>query len=221
MMPRLIRVAILSMVLSLPTPQLVGEEKVKETSFYPLQVGTTWHYRRGESKFTVRVVKHEKVGDVPCALLESKCDGKVGGREHLAVKDNGIYRYDVSSLFKSDKPRLKTKEGEVFHTQTLKPPMLVLKLPPKKGDDWKIVSQGEVEVFRGSFKVDEEQEIVVPAGKFKAFRVVARDVEGTALSPAPVITSFYAEGVGMVKQLIEIGDAKTEIVLEKFEAAGK
>ncbi len=220
-MPRLIRVAILSIVLCVPTPHSTGQEKLKETPFYPLQVGTTWHYRLGESKITVRVVKHEKVGDVLCALLESKREGKVGGREHLAVKDQGVYRYDVSSFFNSDTPRLKTKAGEEFRTETLKPPMLVLKLPPKIGDVWKVASQGEVEVFRGNFKVDEEQEITVPAGKFKAFRVIGQDVEGTALKPAPVITTYYAQGVGMVKQLIDIGDAKAEIVLEKFEAAGK
>ncbi|MHB1423684.1 MAG: hypothetical protein ACYC3I_10920 [Gemmataceae bacterium] len=183
-----------------------AQDKLKETSYYPLQVGATWHYRAGAGKFTMRVARHEKVGDTLCALLETKRDGKVVGSEHLAVTADGVYRHDL------------TAAGAKSVTQTLKPPMLLLKLPPKKGDGWKIDSKGDGKNFRGGFQVS-EQEITVPAGKYKTFRVASQDLEVNALKPS--ITTFFAEGVGMVKQIIEVGDAKVEIELDKYEAGGK
>jgi len=191
--------------------ELAAQDKLKETPFYPLQVGAVWHYRAGDGKFTIRVVKHEKVGDTLCALLETKRDGKVVGSEHLAVAADGVYRHDLTvALPKSDASPA---------TQRMKPPILVLKLPPKKGDAWKVDSKSDGKTFRGAFRV-EEQEITVPAGKYKTFRVRSQDLEVNALKAT--ITTHFAEGVGMVKQVIEIGDARAAVIeLEKFEAGGK
>ena len=186
--------------------ELAAQEKLKETPYFPVQVGTTWHYRAGDSKFTIRVERHEKVGDILCALLETKRGGKVVGSEHVAVTDEGVYRHDLMAT------------GEKRVAQMLKPPMLILKLPPHKGDSWKVDSKGDGKTFRGGFQVD-EQEITVPAGTYKTLRVASQDLEVNSLKPS--ITTFFAEGVGMVKQIVEVGDAKVEIELEKFEAGRK
>lgn len=215
-MPRLICVVFVGPLLVLMTAQLAAQEKLKETPYYPLQVGTTWHYRSGDATFTMRVVKHEKVGETLCALVESKRGDKVVGSEHLAVNAEGVYRYDLTSIPPKSEEKEKTAAQTV--TETPKPPLLVLKLPPQKGDHWKIDSKSGGKVFRGAFKVEEE-EVTVPAGKYKAFRVVGQDLEINALKPK--ITTYYAEGVGMVKQAIEINGAKAEIVLEKFEVGKK
>ncbi len=196
-----------------------AQDKLKETPYYPLQVGTTWHYRSGDSKFTIRVARHEKVGDTLCALLETKRDGKLVGSEHLAVAADGVYRHDLTYPQLQSHPNDKTKSTKVPVSQRLKPPILVLKLPPKQGDSWKVDSKGDGTIFRGGFQAA-QQEITVNAGTYKkAFRVVSRDLEINSLKPT--ITTFFAEGVGMVKQIIEMGDAKIEIELEKFEAGGK
>jgi hypothetical protein len=196
-----------------------AQDKLKETPYYPLQVGTTWHYRSGDSKFTIRVARHEKVGDALCALLETKRDGKVVGSEHLAVAADGVYRHDLTYPQLQSHPNDKTKSTKVPVSQRLNPPILVLKLPPKQGDSWKVDSKGDGTIIRGGFQAA-EQEITVNAGTYKkAFRVVSRDLEINSLKPT--ITTFFAEGVGMVKQIIEMGDAKIEIELEKFEAGGK
>jgi hypothetical protein len=200
------------------TAELAAQDKLKETPYYPLQVGTTWHYRSGDSKFTVRVARHEKVGDTLCALLETTRDGKVVGAEHLAVAADGVYRHDLISMQRQADPNDKAKQVERAVPQPLKPSMLVLKLPPKKDDSWKVDSKGDGKTFRGSFVVD-EQEIKVRDKTYKTFRVRSQDLEVNALKAA--ITTHFAEGVGMVKQIIEIGDAKVEIELEKFEAGGK
>lgn len=209
----------LMFALFIAATQSAAQDKLKEAPFYPLQVGTTWHYRAGDSKFTIRVARHEKVGATLCALLETKRDGKVVGSEHLAVTGDGVYRHDLTSPRLQSHANDKAKSAKVLVSQTLKPPILILKLPPKQGDSWKVDSKGDGTTFRGSFQVS-EQEIKVPAGTYKkAFRVVSQDLEVNSLKPT--ITTFFAEGVGMVKQTIEMGEAKIEIELEKFEAGGK
>ena len=205
-MKLLMRILFGCLPLFIAVNELPAQEKLKATPYYPLQVGTTWHYRAGESKFTIRVVRHERVGDTLCALLETTRDGKVVGSEHLSVTDDGIYRHSLSMQAKNPVQR------------TLKPPLLIMKFPPKKGDSWKVDSKGDGKAFRGSFLVG-EQEITVPAGTFKTFRVASQDFEVNSLRPS--ITTFFADGVGMVKQIIEVDDSKVEIELEKFEAGRK
>lgn len=217
-MNRLMRLLLACLLLSLAAAEVTAQEKLKETPYYPLKVGTTWHYRAGDSKFSIRVARHEKVGETLCALLETIRDGKVVGSEHLAVSGDGVYRHDLTSpQFQSD-PNDKAKKAKLSVKQMLKPPILILKLPPKNGDSWKIDSKGDGKSFRGSFEVA-EQEITVPAGTYKTFRVASQDLEVNSLKPN--ITTYFAQGVGMVKQIIEMGNDKIEIELEKFKAGSK
>jgi len=178
--------------------------KLTRTPYYPLQVGTIWHYKSGDAKFTIRVVRHEKVGEVLCARLEVNRDGKVVASQHLTVTADGVYSHDLTEQ----------SSGKVV-TQTPKPPLCVLKLPPKKGDTWKVDSKGDGKIFRGAFTIG-EQKIKVAAGDYETVRVTSQDLEVNALKPT--ITTYYARGVGMVKQVIQVGDATTEIELEKFES---
>jgi O-succinylbenzoate synthase len=215
-MKRLLRVLFIFVPFSIGAAELAAQDKLKETPYYPLKVGTTWHYRAGDSKFTIRVVRHEKVGEVLCALLETKRDGKVVGSEHLAVTADGVYRYDLT--YQRAGSRSDEKKSAAYVSGSFRPPMLILKLPPKKGDSWKVDSKSDGQNFRGSFQVG-AQEITVPAGVYKTFRVASQDLEVNALKPT--ITTFFAEGVGMVKQIISVGEAKIEIELEKLELGGK
>src|SRR2546423_13590341 len=52
-----------------------ADEKVGESPYYPTKVGTTWNYRLGEMKATVKVVKHEMKGGHMCALVETTING--------------------------------------------------------------------------------------------------------------------------------------------------
>ncbi len=213
-MKRLISMLLLCPLLLLTGGILPAQDKIVPTPYYPLPVGATWHYRSGESKFTIRVSKHEKVGDVLCARLEVTRDGKVIAWQHLAATADGVYRYDLGYRLPQPDP----KGGQAVE-QTVedkpKPPILVLKLPPKKGDGWKVDSKSDGKTFRGAFRID-EQEVKVPAGAYKAVRVSSQDLEVNGLKPT--ITTYYAEGVGMVKQVIQEGNVTVEIELEKFDA---
>jgi hypothetical protein len=217
-MNRLLRVLFICPLLFGAIDGLAAQDKLQETPYYPLHVGTTWHYRAGESKFLIRVSKHEKVGETLCALLEAVRDDKVVGSQHLAVTAEGVYCHDLSFPVPPGEGK-DDKAAEQTMKLTPKPPLLVLKLPLKKGDTWKIDSNSsDGRAFRGSFKV-EPQEVKVPAGTYKTFRVTSQDLEVNSLKTT--ITADYAEGVGMVRQVIESGNAKAEIELEKFEAGKK
>src|SRR6185312_1005861 len=134
-----------------------------------------------------------------CARLEVTRDGKVIAWQHLSVTADGVYRHDLTDQH----------TGSAV-TQTPKPPILVLKLPPKSGDTWKVDSKADGKTFRGAFKID-EQEIKVPAGSYKCVRVTSQDLEINGLKP--IITTYFASGAGMVKQIIQEGDSKIEIEL--------
>jgi hypothetical protein len=195
-------------------PALHGQDKLPESAYYPVQVGTTWHYKVGEGKFSTRVTKHEKVGDVLTARLETSKDGKVIAVEHVGVGAEGVVRHDIED-----------NSGQQALRETLVPPILILKVPPKSGETWKVDSKGQVpasvqggvggpRVYRGTFKLGEE-EVKVPAGTYKAVRVASQDLEANGLKPT--VTTYYAEGVGMVKQVIQEGEVKIITELEKFE----
>jgi hypothetical protein len=189
-----------------------AQDKMPETPYYPLQVGTTWHYKVNGSPFRWRVSKHEKVGDVLCARVEMTVGDRVVGWQHLAITADGVYRHDLAYR----PPTTPDQKGGETVTETPKPPVLLLRLPPKAGETFKVDSKAEGKPFRGAFKMG-EAEVKVPAGSYKVVTVTSQDLEANGLKP--VITSYYASGVGLVKQVIEEGGVKVETELEKFEPA--
>lgn len=168
--------------------------------YYPMQVGATWSYKTGDSKFSVKVTTHEKIGTTMCARLETVQDGKVVGSEDVFAKDDGVYRLAL--------------DGKV-----IEPAVHILKLPPKPGDAWVVDSKAEgktgTERLQGTFKTGGE-EVTVPAGKYTAVTVACDDLDANGAKYS--FTTDYVKDVGMVKQVIEAGGLKTVIELEKYEA---
>ncbi|HZT83377.1 MAG TPA: hypothetical protein VFA26_24315, partial [Gemmataceae bacterium] len=114
----------------------------------------------------------------------------------VAARADGLYRY--------------TDQG-----QQAQPPLLFLKLPPKKGGAWKFDFKLGGQQVKGGLVLDEE-EVTVPAGKYKAVVVETKDAEGPA-TLKPQAKWWYAPGVGLVKQQMKVGDAEATFELEKFE----
>jgi hypothetical protein len=84
---------------------------------------------------------------------------------------------------------------------------LWIKLPPKKGEAW----EDAKEKVKGA--VEDEEEVEVPAGKFKTWRVKV----GT---PAFELTLWLAKGVGEVKRSIKLGERTMTLSLKAFRAGG-
>lgn len=175
------------------------DDKITESSYCPLQVGNTWKYKFGENFVTYKVAGHEKVGGVLCAKVEMILDKKPTSYEHLAVTKEGLCRFS-------------------FEGKELKPPVCFLKLPPKKGATWKVDSKGGSETLKGSFKAG-EAEVKVPAGTYKAVSVASQDLEAGSVKPN--VTYYFAENVGLVKEVIQLKDQKIILELVSFEAGKK
>jgi hypothetical protein len=111
-----------------------------------------------------------------------------------------------------------TKEGvyrNTFEGKEAMPPVLFLKLPPKKDETWKVDSKVGGESVKGTFKNNGEETVKVTAGEYKAWVVTSQDLEANGVKMS--VTYYFAEKVGMVKQLVEVSGQKIVIELEKYE----
>jgi hypothetical protein len=193
-------------LLALGTTLTAGraEDRLTDSPWYPLAVGTTWTYKAGPEHYEMRVSKHEKVGNTLTARVEMVKNGKVTAVEHIGLTDKGVCRFDLA-LMKGDEPQ----------TETPVPPVLLIKVAPKKGDTFTVDSNSGNKTYKGTFKIDEES-VTVPANTYKSMRVTSKDLQADGLNPT--VSSWYAEGVGMVKQVISEGGQTITIELEKFTA---
>lgn len=182
---------------------LVGSLRAQPTSspFFPTPLGAAWNYRLGEKKLSIRVAAHEKVGPLVCAKLETVQNGAAIAVQQVTQTAAGIVRV--------------SHDGE----QVL-PPVLFLKLPTVKGQSWevdsKIDSPSGTDLIKGKF-VAEEDDVKVPAGEFKKSIRVKADL--TINGKSVTLTSWYAEKVGMVRQIIAIDGQDYLLELDKFVEA--
>jgi hypothetical protein len=197
-MNRFIRCLVpLMLVVLAGSPARSGEKAARD--FYPLKEGTTWHYKVGENRFTLKAGKTEKVGKADAVRVELILLGKNTSFEHVGVTSEGVVRYS-------------------FEGKKADPPVLFLKLPAKKGQTWKVESKIDGQLMKGTFTEGEEK-VKVPAGDYNAITVTGKDMEvnGVKLN----VTYYFAEKVGMVKQVLEMGGQKVIIELEKFDPVTK
>jgi hypothetical protein len=179
-------------------------EALKQTPYYPLQVGNTWSYRIGDNRYTLKVAKFEKIGDINCARVEMLLgeENKVASVEHIGVTAEGVVR-------------------AAFDEKVAAPPVMFLKLPPSKDATWKVDSvigktdKSPGEKVVGTFTMGEEK-ITVGGVNYDVVTSSARDFEANGMKLS--FTYYFAKDIGMVKQVIDIAGQKVTIELEKFEA---
>jgi hypothetical protein len=85
----------------------------------------------------------------------------------------------------------------------LRNPVFHLRLPAKAGETWVAEEQvvGDVVFSRQTFTTGPEEEVEVPAGKFRAIRVDVTTPHGAS-------SSWYAPGVGLVKTVRKTSDGR-------------
>ncbi|WP_020468078.1 TapB family protein [Zavarzinella formosa] len=162
-----------------------------------------------------------KVGDT--VVREVTANGKTTDKsstvDSVEEKD-GVLTVVVKPTGKPGAPAIETML--VSKTElTLPPqgpidvPITFLKLPAKKGDTWESMktSKGAGGVIFKSACMGEE-EVEVPAGKFKAIKV-----ETAVMTPTEEysrMTMWHAPGVGLVKLMTKSGGRETSSVLKSF-----
>jgi hypothetical protein len=175
--------------LGLPLP---AQDAAPESPYCPLKVGTRWEYRSGDRNYTVTVRKQQKAGSVDAMLVETESErGSLA--ELLAVGADGLYRH--------------ASNGDA-----VEPPLRLLKLPARPGESWKVQVKCRGQLTRGTFTLT-EADVQVPAGKFRA--IVA---EGNLQIDDHRFTlvSWYAPGIGLVRQAIRIDGREEVLELVKF-----
>jgi hypothetical protein len=98
-------------------------------------------------------------------------------------------------------------------------PVPALKLPAKEGDTWEVERPGPRKMpFVTTYTVGQEEEVTVPAGKFKAIPVTDRTER---LGLVVRNTSWYAPGVGVVKLVAEVDGRDVWVTELKEFTVGK
>jgi hypothetical protein len=171
--------ALLVACLAAPVPKgLKGE-------YYPLVVGERRVYQEGGREFVEEVTGVEaKDGGTRATLTHSTSRWDTWQVEEF-VKDGAVFRSRIGK--------------EAFD-----PPFRLLDLRLKAGAKWEAVAtvaDSTAAGYAGEMAAGEEEEVTVPAGKFKAIPVTwtVTTAGGEPLPKPRVYAFWYAQGVGQVK----------------------
>ena len=182
-------------------------------SFYPLAKGQKWIYSTDYSDDTElvhEVAGSEKVGDVECFIVEHKTVSPALGtrmmrKEWLAADDTGIL------IHKLQRGRSEMDVAKPFYK---------VKNTMRKDEEWKGDVKASENPPQYTIRVEEEADVEVPAGKYKAWKVHIRIDSGTRHGAEG--TEWYAKNVGLVKSEMTIRAAGEDFTLvselKKFES---
>jgi hypothetical protein len=179
-----------------------GPGQPGESTYYPTKKGTRWTYKASAETISVEIKKVEKFGTNDQVELETRVGGTVVSNEFVFIKldggstPDGLYRVAVSNA-------------------EVKPGLLFLKLPPRSGQSWVVNSKLGSEEVSGKFTSGEEKGVKVPAGSFDTITVSAPDLlaNGKKMS----LTYYFAENVGLVKQVAKYEGVEVVLELVKYE----
>ncbi len=190
------RIFVIAALLLAWSPLLSAQEKT--TTYLPLKVGYKWTFKidlGGQAvDVSQKVVKVEKKDGREVATLETEVGGQTLA-EQMASDERGVFRYS-------------------FQGVPVDPPIQALKLPFKKGETWEAKFSVQGQEFKSTMKSEAEEEVTVPAGKYKAVIVSSQmDLGAQQIT----VKSWFAPNVGIVKQVFDLGGASGTSELVKFE----
>jgi len=178
---------------------------LSQCELYPLAVGTQWTFQSGPLIVRERVVQHEDFQGERCARIDTIFDDQLVAYEHIAVRDDGVYRVAVSG-----KP--------------IQPPLKMISLPAKPGTKWTVDSTVAGQAIRGEFVSSEGTFSVRSRGgdadtTFKTYRVTGEKMTagGTTLS----LVYDFVPKFGKVKQVARTGSVETTLELKDYQAPGQ
>ena len=193
-----------------------GQDKkpmVYTSPFYPLRVGNEWTYKvtvgdaPAEQKVVITVDEAEPYDykfaqdqkEVTAPIVRYRLKVVSGFKElteHVAVLKDGVYRFTTAM-------------------KEIAPPLRFLKLPLTKGETWKVNSTSENVQLSGTFTCADDK-VTVPAGEFQAKHVSSKDfLLGTEKM---ALDYWFAEGVGIVKQHVHVGNSDVLLELKEFKS---
>jgi hypothetical protein len=176
----------------LTTSVAAQKAKAPALDYFPLRVGDSWKYRSTVSaaEATIKVVSAEKQPDGTMRyLLEKSAGAKI---QDWYSKTNGWVLMHRESYPEHEGLEVKYEPARQY-----------LKNPLVAGATWnwsgKSTTQNEVQE---SNRVIGLEMVEVPAGKFRAMKIVSQVSEGPSVMTK---TYWYAPGIGLVKYTTESG----------------
>ena len=183
---RLILIQLLLLTLTLGQSVTAQKASARVSDYFPLRVGDSWTYRHIEddSEFTVKVLSAEKQPDGTMLYLLEKQAGTIihswySKASGWTLLHREAYQQQEGADVKYDPPR-----------EFLKNPLIAGARWTWKGKS--ITRQDASE----SNQVTGAEVVKVPAGRFRAMKVVSKVTDGEI---AVTKTYWYAAGVGLIK----------------------
>ncbi len=162
--------------------------------YFPLRVGDSWNYRSmdGDTEHTLKVLSEEKQADGTIRYLVEK----LAGAKVLTVfsKSSGWVLMHSEKYVDHEGLEVKYEPAK----QCLQNPLTAGTKWAWKGKDYTQTDLDE------NHQVVDFEDITVPAGKFRAMKVVSRIVGAAPMTR----TNWYADSVGLIKSETEGGQIK-------------
>lgn len=181
------------MLIVVASHRCFGDDVAIESTYFPIRPGSNATFRFPGIEHEYRCTRVEVFDKKVCGRFETFVNGKMSKVEHIHVAADGVYRV-------------------AFNGNKIDPPLLLLQLPPRVGQDWLTESKLMGQKIRGDSKVTAER-VVSPAGVFATMVVKSRiSILDAENKPTAVMQSgsWFAPKVGMVKQSLTIGDKTAE-----------
>ena len=161
--------------------------------YAPLREGNQWTFMMSNgAQSTTTVTGFADVGAVRCAILETTMGGQTS-REYVAVDAEGVKTY------------MSQGQGQDLRYD---PPILRIKLPYKEGDTWTATATQGRKTVTTSFQSVGKERVQTPAGTFDCIKVYStvNGVPGASIS-------YYADGIGPVRQIMRAGGQEMIVTL--------
>jgi hypothetical protein len=178
---------------------------LEQCELYPLAEGTQWIYRSGPLEVREKVTCHEEFRGELCARVETLYEDRIISFEHIAVRDDGVYRVAVGG-------------------KAVEPPLKFISLPARAGAKWAVNSLVAGKTIRGEFTSSEGTwQARSPQGdrdrSFKTYRVSGEDFQAGGESVS--FTYEFVPHVGKVRQTARVHGLETTIDLRDIVPAGQ
>lgn len=183
-----------------------GDRGTKYDDYFPLKIGYKWLYKTTaegnmplfvEIDVTCEVTGKEKVGNIECHVFELR----------FGIEEDRAFALKIYISSSRDGIKIHKIDSKIYDN-----PILLLKYPLMKGNEW----ETEIENKKVKFKIEGEEEISVPAGKFKChkIKIVGIEREGD-------MSVWLAKGNGVIKCAQTIGingsDATVTLSLKSLD----
>ncbi|HEU4339768.1 MAG TPA: hypothetical protein VFS19_06840 [Planctomycetota bacterium] len=182
---------------------LLLQDPAPAAPFLQLKEGAVWTYVTGDKEGKIKVTGRETINQVETFVLTTDMAGDTSVKEFIAIDAAGIRML---------------RQAAGANATDYSPPIVRLKLPPADKDTWEW--KGEIGKEKASivYTNQGEEEITVPGGKYKAWKISAEMEIGGVKHTG---TNWFAAGIGLIRQQSEFESGgkkhKSLIELKSFE----